>query len=351
MSTAQPIRYRDDLEAELPDEAEVIEETIATMRHTMEQTFEVTRHATAGTHAKSHGIVTGTLTVHEDLPPELRQGLFAEPAAYEVVIRYASEPGQVDPDTAQRARGLALKVLDVPGEKLRPGWTSQDFLFNTWPVLPQGDAATYLKAIKQRDKHFGHPNLIRAGTALHHPSTKETLFDRTPNISPVAHVYYSQGAFRYGDHVAKFSVVPVTPEQRAAAEQKVSRGDPPGVLRDWVRDYHSAHAARYELRVQLCIDPESMPVEDASVEWDEEVSPYRAVATIEVPPQETFSPARRVYAEDVMSWRPWYGLVAHRPLGSINRVRRRAYEVLGAWRHDVNATDEHNPTSLADVPH
>lgn len=255
MSTAQPIRYRDDLEAELPDEAEVIEETIATMRHTMEQTFEVTRHATAGTHAKSHGIVTGTLTVHEDLPPEFGQGLFAEPAVYEVVIRYASEPGQVDPDTAQRARGLALKVLDVPGEMLRPGWTSQDFLFNTWPVLPQGDAATYLKAIKQRDKHFGHLNLARVGTALRHPSPKETLFDRTPNINPVAHVYYSQGAFRYGEHVAKFSLAPVAPEQRAAAERTLSRGDPPGVRRDWVHDYYSLHAARYELRVQLCTDP------------------------------------------------------------------------------------------------
>ncbi|MEJ7703176.1 MAG: hypothetical protein WKF47_05775 [Geodermatophilaceae bacterium] len=37
----------------------------------------------------------------------------------------------------------------------------------------------------------------------------------------MAHVYYSQGAFRYGDYVAKFAVVPVAPEQLAAGKQKV----------------------------------------------------------------------------------------------------------------------------------
>lgn len=82
------------------------------------------------------------------------------------MIRYASAPGVVDPDTVKRARGLTLKVLGVPGEKLREGWTSQDFLVNTWLVIPQGDAAKYLHAIKQRDKHFGHPNLVRMRTAL-----------------------------------------------------------------------------------------------------------------------------------------------------------------------------------------
>ncbi len=56
------------------------------------------------------------------------------------------------------------------------------------------------------------------------------------------------------------------------------------------------------------------------------------------------------YAEDVVSWRPWYGLAAHRPLGSINRLRRRGYEELGAQRHLMNAVAERNPTGLGGVP-
>jgi len=51
-----------------------------------------------------------------------------------------------------------------------------------------------------------------------------------------------------------------------------------------------------------------------------------------------------------MSWRPWYGLVAHGPLGSINRLRQSLYQQLGEWRHRTHATEEHDPTRLEEVP-
>lgn len=101
---------------------------------------------------------------------------------------------------------------------------------------------------------------------------------------------------------------------------------------------------------QLCTDLDRMPVEYAAKEWPEDESHYRTVATVTLPAQASFSPARRTYAEDALSWRPWSGLAAHRPLGSINRVRNRAYAELRAFRHSQNARTEENPTSLAQVP-
>jgi hypothetical protein len=349
-SNRQPILYSDDVEQLLPNESDIIDETIETMRLTMAKTFETVRHGTSGTHAKSHGVVTGSLQVLPDLTPELAQGLFASPGQFEVVARFASEPGAIDPDQATRARGLALKVLNVPGEKLREGWTSQDFLFNTWPIIPQGDAQVYLDAIKARFEHHGNYAATLAATTLKHPAPKGTVFDRTPNIDIMAHRYYSQGAFRYGDHVAKFAMIPVAPEQLTLEDRKVGRKDSPGVLSEWMQEYFQQHEARYELRVQLNVDLPSMPIEDASVEWDEQESPYRPVATVTFPPQESFGPARRVFAEDVMSWRPWFGLAAFRPLGSINRVRREGYERLGAVRHQRNARNEVDPVSLDQIP-
>jgi hypothetical protein len=346
----EPIRYSDDVEQPLPDEEAIIDETVRTMRHTMEQTFEKLRHQTSGTHAKTHGVVVGGLEVEAGLPPELAQGLFATPGSYEVVVRYASEPGAVEPDTVQRARGLALKVLDVPGEKLHEGWTSQDFLFNTWSTIPQGDAATYLNAIKARDKHFDHYLATSAATLAGHPSPQESQFDRTPNHHPVGYRYYSQGAFRHGDLVAKYAFVPISEAAVASAERQVERHDPPGILRDLVHEFYATQGALYALQVQLCTDLKTMPVEDASKPWDEDESPYRTVGVVTIPPQESFGPARRTYAEDVLSWRPWSGLAAHRPLGSINRVRNRVYAELGAYRHEQNARAEENPASLAEVP-
>jgi hypothetical protein len=242
VAISQPVRYRDDVETELPHEEQVIDEVIATMSQLMDKTFEVHRHGTKATHAKTHGVLTGTLTIPADLPAELAQGLFATPATYEVVIRYASEPGQVDPDTTRRARGPSLKVLDVPGDKLNPDWTSQDFLFNTWPTIPQGDAKTFGDLQKARLEHFGHDLATGLSHALRHPTPKQTLFDRTPNIHPVAHTYYSQGAFRYGDYITKFAVVPTNDTKTAAGDREVDKNDPPGVLRDWVREFYTTHA-------------------------------------------------------------------------------------------------------------
>ncbi|MFD4262775.1 hypothetical protein ACFWR9_35480 [Streptomyces sp. NPDC058534] len=192
----------------------------------MEQTFELQRNAVSATHAKSHGIVIGTLTVAAGLPPELAHGMFATPASFDIVLRYASEPGQVDPDTAKRARGAALKVLDVPGEKLRSGWTSQDLLFNTWPILPQGDAATYLTMIQQRDKHAGRRTSSGrpppSGTHLPRRRCSTALPTSTLSRTPT-----SPSAFRYGDFVAKFSLASVTPEQAVTGERTVFRNDQP----------------------------------------------------------------------------------------------------------------------------
>ena len=230
-------------------------------------------------------------TVTDDLPPELAQGLFARPGTYEIVLRYSSEPGAIETDTVPRARGASLKVLDVPGGSC--------------------------------------PRVGRARTSSSTPG-------RSGDVEALRE--------------SQLCLAPVAPEQHEAGKREVTPTDPPGVLSDLAREYHAAHPARYELRVQLCTDLDAMPIEDASIPWDQEISPYRPVATIDIPPQESFSPERRVYAERVMSWRPWNGLGPHRPLGSINRLRHRLYQQLGEWRHQTHATAEHNPVRLEEVP-
>lgn len=77
-------------------------------------------HAVRASHAKSSACVTGKLTIADDLPSELAQGLFATPGTYDVAIRFAQGPGgnaglpRVDPP------GIGSKVFGVEGEKL-PG--------------------------------------------------------------------------------------------------------------------------------------------------------------------------------------------------------------------------------------
>jgi hypothetical protein len=48
---------------------------------------------------------------------------------------------------------------------------------------------------------------------------------------------------------------------------------------------------------------------------------YQAIGTITLSAQDADSHARRIYGDDVLSFKLWYCLAEHRPLGSMMRAR------------------------------
>ena len=93
-----------------------------------------------------------------------------------------------------------------------------------------------------------------------------------------------------------------------------------------------------------------MPVEDASVPWPEDRSPYVAVARITAEPQAAWSDAIQKVSEDGMFFSPWRGLAAHQPLGNVMRARRAAYEQSARFRAERNGTPVVEPTDLSAFP-
>jgi prostaglandin-endoperoxide synthase 2 len=88
-----------------------------------------------------------------------------------------------------------------------------------------------------------------------------------------------------------------------------------------------------------------MPVEDPTIEWREQDAPFVPVARLTIPRQGFDTPERRAFGTN-LSFTPWHGLDAHRPLGGINRVRRVVYETISRVRHEINGTVSVEPTSL-----
>ena len=151
------------------------------------------------------------------------------------------------------------------------------------------------------------------------------LLGGVPNVHPLGETYWSQTPYRYGEHVAKWSLVPVSRALTALTGEVIDAGDRPDAIREEVRRGLIEAGGRWELRVQLCTDPDAMPIEDPTVAWDEQASPFRTVATLDVPPQRSWTAGTSEAAEDALSFAPWHGLAAHRPLGGINRARRDTY--------------------------
>ena len=91
-----------------------------------------------------------------------------------------------------------------------------------------------------------------------------------------------------------------------------------------------------------------MPIEDATVEWPESESPYRTVAHLLLPRQE-IELLRQQDAYQNLSFNVWHALAAHRPLGGINRVRRRAYALSSAWRRQQAGVKLEEPPTTGEV--
>ena len=357
-----PLRYAPGIERPAADEQETINGIIEGMTNQSQTVAQREHHAVRASHAKSSACVIGELTVADDLPPELAQGLFAQSRAFPVAVRFAQGPGETLADRVSTHRGMSIKVFGVEGETL-PGHDAdtQDFVLATGPTFPSGTAKGFLRDGTVISGSAGLPEAAKSvisstmrnfNKLLHAVGIGSSFADffGHPFSHPLADAYFSQAPMRWGDHVAKIAAFPASSTQRT--------------LRDWRLDPHQdedgfRHAAVatfgehdivFELRAQLWTNAETQPIEDASVEWPTGESAYRTVATIRLPRQAAYSPERVRYFDEEMTFRPAHSLAAHRPLGSVMRARLQVYRALSAFRHRENDVAEASPTNVAEIP-
>lgn len=363
--TNQYVSYRPDVEVLLEDEDQIMSDIIASMTRLNGRTREMYGHNVRVSHAKSHGLAVGELTVMDNLSEPLAQGLFAKDATYPVIVRLANVPGEVITDAVNTQRGFAFKILGVNGPMIagHEGQNTQDFVLDSGTTyFPNADAKSFLMQHRLAEHFPQFPDVVKeavsdlslvANEALKAVGTDSAKLDffGDSRIHPMAEAYYSQVPIRYGNYIAKLAVVPVSPAQRALAKAnaEVDGDKDPNALRTATVSYLRENDAEFDVRIQLCTDLEKMPVEEATKEWSEEDSPYKTVARIRLPKQEAYSEARQQYVE-ALSFSPAHCLEAHRPLGSIMRARLKAYTEMSRLRRQGNNQPLTEPGSIDQVP-
>ncbi|MEP0855550.1 catalase family protein [Trichocoleus sp. DQ-U1] len=366
MLTPKPfIRYSQTLEVKQPDEERLIREIVDSVARQGQKVFDKHRHAMRGAHAKSHGGLKGELRIYDNLPAHLAQGLFCQPRTYPVMIRFSTVPGDIMPDGLSCFRGMGIKVIGVAGPKLletEPDAVTQDFLMINSPVFPSGTIARFLpeqllqekvvvSAPEEAQQLFG--TVARMTNAM----TQKVGINLYPSAlgltQPETHIlgetYHTSAALRYGDYIAKLSITPVSASLQPLIGKRIDTQNA-SVLRDIIVEFFRQQSAEYELRVQLCTNLETMPIEDASIEWSEGESPYQAIAKLTIGMQEAYSPARQVYVDDVLSFNAWHCIAEHQPLGSIQRLRKEVYEASSRYRHQMNQQPNREPRSIEEMP-
>ncbi|TCV94860.1 hypothetical protein EC912_103349 [Luteibacter rhizovicinus] len=358
-----PILFDESLEQIEPDETETAQSLIDTLTGINETTLKHEGHANRSVHAKSHGLLLGELHVPDDLPRELAQGLFAKPGVYPLAMRLSTVPGDILDDSVSTPRGMAIKVIGVEGARLPgcEGDTTQDFVMVNGPAFSAPNAKKFLGALKlvaaTTDKAEAAKKalsaVLRGAEKLIEvfggKSSTLLALGGQPETHILGETFFSQVPIRYGDYVVKFSVAPASPNLVKLTDAPLDLGDKPNGIRDAVVEHFAREGGEWEVRVQFCTDLESMPIEDASVSWPQEKSPYIEVARIVAPPQPAWNEARRIAIDDGLSFNPWHALSAHRPLGSVMRARRVAYKAMSRFRAEHNGTHIREPRSIDDL--
>lgn len=290
-------------------------------------------------HPKQHGAVRGDLHVHADIPDELKHGLFATEATYKTWSRFSNGAFTVAPDKEGDGRGIAIKVCGVEGERIEGGLEqhTQDFVFIDHPVFFIKNIAQYVAFVDldrqgKSAKFFFSWNPCRwhLRQALIVSRTKRTIASMLEND------YFSMSPYKLGPHAVKLRARSVGPR-----DAKVPENPADDFLRDNMREHLAEREAVFELQVQMRTTG-AMAIEDATCEWKERDSPFITVATLTIPKQTFDTPAQMEFAEN-LSFSPWHTLVAHAPLGGLNRMRRAVYRAVSDLRHEMNDAPQNEP--------
>jgi hypothetical protein len=319
------------------DDIKAVAEQINTQQ---KQQFDNHRHVYTGTHCRTHGIVKGTFKVH-DLPAHLRQGeLFAAPREYPAACRYSTETGAPGfPDNVPAPRGFSMKLFNVRGDMFDAGKNvpTQDMEFNSTPAIELATARVTREVFDIRMKVGDDMDAMYKELDKRDDTQLQKARFNVPNPHLASLRQYSQTAYRFGDYVMKYCLVPNTETQRKLHDERVKPSKHASdIHHQWLRNFHLQHDAEYLFQVQLLENLTEQPVEYAGSAWDDEKFPWQTVATLKIPKQESFDLERKVFWEDHMRLDPWHGLKAYQPLGSSNRLRKVVYPASSQLRRKMN---------------
>lgn len=297
-------------------------------------------------HAKATGCVRATFSVNGDIPQHYQSSVFSDPGReYRAWIRFSNGDMQVQPDGKADARGMAIKLVGVDGSKIAPelkGAKTQDFIMTNTPaffnrnIFDYVDDMSYLAKL-QRTRWF----ISFFPPRLHPKEFYRAIQTVSGKINtPLEPQYYSMLPYLINETAVKFSAK-ACPGMTFPETVDKSNVD---YLTLAMSEHLKSHGACFDFMLQEKVAGADMPLDDATVIWSEEDSPFVPVARINIPPQQFTGQQQQTFCEN-LSMNPWHGVGKWEPVGSLNRARRLVYNAVSQYRHKQNDVQRQEPTS------
>ncbi|MGP4953217.1 catalase family protein, partial [Psychrobacter sp. T6-1] len=195
----------------------------------------------------------------------------------------------------------------MPGVKLAPGEedsTTFDFNFINHPVFfcNRIQEYTYLsKLFLELPKYTENGVLGRAQLAFNWLTnygsrlpTKESIktfkaiggFTTIEPKNTLLYDFYSQGAVRHGDYMAKIRATPTAVFVKKITRREVKVDAREEAIRPLIVEEIREHDYQFDIQIQLCRNLKKQPIEEITTEWKESDVPFVTVARLTIPCQD-----------------------------------------------------------------
>jgi len=302
-------------------------------------------------HAYDNGCVRAIFSVDADLPEHLRHGVFVPGRQYKAWIRFSNGNSEARPAWFFDARGMAIKLMGVPGEKLLGDEIhTQDFILISHPNFFVDDLRRYKATLVDFLKGGYLDQYLWSLLKLRFPDEFWLALKANLNftVNPLFQQYWSMTPYRLGIDPEKKFAVKYTARPRSNSmpgfiRRHLTRLSWNFSLKEEMNKTLAGKDVSFDFYVQRFVDEAHTPIEDSKVEWTADISKPERVGTIIIPMQDCMSPAQAVFCEN-LSFSPCHTLPEHRPLGLVNRVRKIAYREISKLRHELNSAPRREPT-------
>jgi hypothetical protein len=366
------IKYTPDIETADPRFDETIQTVIAKTERYIAGSVatEGTGRAVRDAHAKGYGLVRAEVEILDRLPAEYAQGIYAKPGKHDALIRFSNGSPHAGADARLGgATGLALKMFGIDGPTLledEPDAHTFDYAAIDAPIFFCNTVEHYLfiqELFLEAPAYFaqGTPGRHRffkdfvtgKGTLDEDQWAWEELFAflkvaQLPPVNLLLSTYWTMGAVRHGDYIAKVRFAPDSAFAGKVVQRSLDLASAPEVYRPALVAELQHRPYGFDIQVQLCADLARMPVEDVTVEWPEQLSPFVTVAKLRIP-QQDISGGDNLEKMDALSFTPWRVTAEHAPLGNIMRARKEVYRHSSILRHKLNNQQRAEPRSADQV--
>jgi hypothetical protein len=376
--TQKFVRYSPGIERDDPDFDRNLQTILEDMKVHMRASLkaEGIGRVVRDAHAKGYGLARAEVEILNGLPAEYAQGIYAKPGRHEAMIRFSNGTNHTGADRfLSNGTGIGLKIFGIEGKTLledEPDTHTFDYAMINYPVFFINTVEHYvfiqglfaqigtvpppneLPEEKRAKMHrFLHDFVTGKGTLPPENWAWEELgaflqLGTIPPLNLLLYTYWSMGAMRHGDYIAKVRVAPVQAFADRVVQRALDLASADQVFRPALVSELCARPYEFDIQVQLCTDLTHMPVENVTVRWPETLSPFVTVAKLSLP-QQDIGGEDNFQRMDMTSMSPWRVTEEHRPLGNIMRSRKEAYRQSSILRHNANNQTRREPANLAEV--